>query len=98
MNESNVPGLTGEQRVRLAFDLIQSAAVMLSAFPYAEAADALRRQETGAWLTDPTAMRRVDPDDLVRKIRLLDAAAAYVLVWEEVRTEALSELAGNDDE
>lgn len=83
--------MTTDDNVKLAYDLIRSAATLLSAFPYAEAATSLRRQEEMAWFTNPTMM--IAPgavDDLKRKLRLLDAAAAFVAEWEAVKAEALA--------
>ncbi len=95
---SNIRDLTVDEHITLAFDLILSAATMLSAFPYADAAEALRRHEAGAWLTDPTAMQSVDAGDLLLKLRLLDAAAAFAREWESVKTDALNALTENDDD
>lgn len=81
--------MTADERVAMAFDLIRSAAMLLTMFPYREAAADLRRQEDMAWFTNPTLMQRHGKDDLRRKLRLLDAAAAFVAEWEAVKAEAL---------
>ncbi len=79
-----------QQTIDMAFGMIRTAATLLSAFPYGEAAASLRRQEDSAWLTDPTMMLYHDRDDLNRKLRLLDAAANFLLEWEAVKAGALA--------
>lgn len=80
----------GIRNVEFAFGLIKSAAELLSVFPYQEAADSLRRQETAAWMFDPTTMLYHDRNDLERKLRLLDAAADFIREWDAVKAEALA--------
>ena len=80
--------MTGDERVKLAFDLIRTANTLLSSFPFSEAARDLRRQEDAAWFFNPTLM--VQPGavaDLEQKIRLLNAAAAFVREVKSVRDE-----------
>lgn len=77
------------QNVELAFGMIRSAATLLSAFPFGEAAASLRRQEEMSYLTDPTLAQNTDREDLKRKLRLLDAAASFIREWDAVKVEAL---------
>lgn len=79
-----------QHTIDMAFGMIKSAATMLSAFPYGEAAASLRRQENDAWFTDPTMMLYHDRVDLNRKLRLLDAAANFIREWDAVKAEAMA--------
>jgi len=80
-----------DQAVLAAFDLIKRAAEMLQAFPYADAAETLRRQIQQSVAIDPTKPpSRADTDDMNRKLRLLDAAAEFVDEWEAVKRDALA--------
>lgn len=83
-----------DRDVTLAFDLIRSAATLLSAFPFAEAAASLRQQEDRVWFLDPITAQRIDRKDLERKLRLLDAAAAFAKVYREVGNDVLAEHGG----
>lgn len=77
--------------VKHAFDMIGTAATLLGAFPYAEAAASLRRQKDAAYYINPTVIIGAGAfEDLNRKIRLLDAAAAFAREWDAVKAEALA--------
>ena len=87
------------QAVEMAFELIGSAARILSTTDYAELAAQIRRGEDLAWFTHPTLMLYHDRNDLARKLRLLDAAAKFRAEFEAVGAEvrALRDEGVSDD-
>ena len=85
-------GTPSDAAVAMAFDLIRSAATMLSMFPYKDAVDSLQRQADIAWYLNPTIMlSRANREDMDRKIRLLRAAATFIAEWDAVEAETLAE-------
>ena len=78
--------------VKIAFECIRAAAAILCEFPYDKAAASLREQMDSAWDRDPTTMiERAMKEDFDLKLQLLDAAAAFVRKWEEVKELALKD-------